>query len=759
MRTLFALLLLFSCTHVFPQSHANNWFFGFNAGMDFSNGSPVFRQGALVILEGSAAISDKNGNLQFYTDGEDVFDANDVVMPNGTGLTGSNTSTQNALIVPKPCSDSIYFLFTADDPYRSISRAHEGIRYSEINMGLRGGSGDITSKKNISVLASATEKITAVHHTNKKDIWLIVHALNSNAYHSYLVSDTGVSTTPVVSPIGSMLDSANGGYRGAMKVSPDGKHLAAALQGLWRTELFDFDPSTGIVSNQITIPAPFPKTGGVLSYEPYGVEFSPNGRFLYLSHMISYGNRGAIYQYDLLQYDSASIVGSATLLTESYDEKGALQLAPDGKIYTVDHLNYYIGAIEAPNLPGTACNYKDSVLYLGGWNTILGLPSFIQSYFTEENILPAIDVLGADTLLCDGEELILQAPVAPGSSYAWQNGDTSSQFSVTQAGIYWITITDSCITYTDTVEVNYRGVPVIDLGRDTTICFGDEIKIDLSQPATTYLWQDGTSTPAYSIDAAGTYWVSATHECGSSHDTIIVGLRFPPEVYLGEDGLLCRGSTMILDASTENASYVWQDGTTEHYYLVREGGDYWVDVDNHCAIDRDSVYAVFRYPPHVDLGPDTSICSGTALMLNASLPDAVYLWQDDSREPFYQVTETGRYEVVISNVCGKKHEQISIMVNDCDCAFYVPNSFTPNSDGLNDHFQPVRSCEMESFLLQIFSRWGEIIYESTDPDGKWNGTLNNHELEQDAYVWRLVYNTGYGTEGEKKLQGLVYLIR
>src|SRR5437764_1215512 len=115
MKKILLIYLFLICTASFAQKEANNWYFGRNAGVTFNGGAPVaVTNGQLNTLEGCASISDANGNLLFYTDGIKVWNKNHVVMTNGTGLRGDPSSTQSGIIVPKPGSSTIYYIFTVD---------------------------------------------------------------------------------------------------------------------------------------------------------------------------------------------------------------------------------------------------------------------------------------------------------------------------------------------------------------------------------------------------------------------------------------------------------------------------------------------------------------------------------------------------------------------------------------------------------------------------------------------------------------------
>src|SRR5262245_60366037 len=95
------------------QKEANMWYFGNFAGVDFNSGSPVaFSGSAMSQLEGCASISDTSGATLFYTNGANVWNKNNVQMPNGWGLLGDNNSAQAAIIVRAPGSYTTFYIFT-----------------------------------------------------------------------------------------------------------------------------------------------------------------------------------------------------------------------------------------------------------------------------------------------------------------------------------------------------------------------------------------------------------------------------------------------------------------------------------------------------------------------------------------------------------------------------------------------------------------------------------------------------------------------
>jgi len=174
------------------QNEGNIWYFGFGAGLDFNSGTAVaINDGQLNTLEGCASIADTNGDLLFYTDGMTVYDKNHSIMANGTGLLGHNSSTQSAIIVKKPQSSTIYYIFTVD----GYSGNNGSFCYSEVNLSLNGGLGDITSLKNVELFTNAAEKVTAILHDNGSDFWIVAPQHSTNTYFTYLFSNAGINST------------------------------------------------------------------------------------------------------------------------------------------------------------------------------------------------------------------------------------------------------------------------------------------------------------------------------------------------------------------------------------------------------------------------------------------------------------------------------------------------------------------------------------------------------------------------------------
>ncbi len=371
-----AVVILVLPTISTAQHRFDHWYFGTNAGVDFSQGAPVpLTDGRLSTLEGSAAISDDvTGDLLFYTDGVTVWDKTHTVMPNGRDLKGHWTSSQSALIVPIPGSSSRCFLFTAGAGlYHTTDDPNNGIRYSIVDMALNGGNGDVV-EKNVELIArgDATEMLNATKHCNGIDYWVIAHELENNRFHAYLIDQSGIADT-VITDIGG-IRSGDLGTQSMAKFSPNGRMLTVATPGDKSLELYDFDNESGTLSN-------FRALG--TDYYYYGPEFSPDNSKLYSSTLAFSTEPDYLYQFDLTAGNLAAIQQSRAILhTENGRWRGAqCQLGPDGRIYVSFIDRTLLGVIEQPNQSGTAASYDHDGLDLAGRTTQYGLPNSISADF------------------------------------------------------------------------------------------------------------------------------------------------------------------------------------------------------------------------------------------------------------------------------------------------------------------------------------------------------------------------------------------
>lgn len=650
------LFLFFSLTPLIclAQKESNIWYFGMKGGIDFKSGAPeALKDGVINTGEGCATISDREGKLLFYTDGVTVWNRLHKPMPNGNGLMGHYSSTQSALIVPVPEDPNVYLIFTTD---AAENKLQNGLRYSIVDVRLDNGFGNVKGK-NILLLNPATEKLTAVKHPNKRDIWVIAHEWNSNAFYSYLVTPTGIGPNPVISRAGEAQGGAFDVYgldnsRGQMKVSPKGNKLALAHRVRNRFEVYDFNNATGVISNPVVSQSIYANV--------YGVEFSPDGSKLYCS---KYGYTAEIFQFDLNAGSPSAIINSVKhIATSVHRLVGALQLGPDGKIYVAkengpsdDAAGEYLGVINEPNNAGLDCKYVDNGFFLGGKRSFLGLPNFVQSFL----IAPDYDFAFESTCFREKTNFTINS-IARYDSVKWEFGDVASgalNFSLNKAPFHEFTTTGlfkvkltvylGGVAFSLEKSVTILPLPTVDLGEDKMMCEGEHLVLNAFGSGLSYLWQNGSTAATFTVSSPGLYWVEVSNGKCKALDSIRVNETSLPPINLGNDTTLCFGQTITLSAGL-GLSFKWQDGAGEAEYLVSSPGNYWVEVRN-----------------------NECVATGT------------------------------------------------IRVEMEECISFIPNIITPNGDGFNETFY-IEGIKPENWTLEIYNRWGKFVYKAYSYDNNWN---------------------------------------
>lgn len=411
---IFLFFCICSTSTVFGQKEAAVWYFGEQAGLSFVNGRPeVLSDGQIDSLEGCASIATPDGDLLFYTNGETIWNRNHEVMNNGENIGGNLSSTQAALIVPRPGNSSIYYVFTTDAvQFYQGGNNGGGFKYSVVNMST--GLGTVT-EKSISLLPQSSEKVTAVLAANGIDIWVITQ--HENTFYSYLVTASGVNTMPETSPVPYGVNDFRN-IRGSLKASPDGTRIAntyTLFEPVFSGKLFlyDFDNASGVVSGEQLL-------GDGFGF--YGIEFSSDSSRLYASG--KFLDNASVSTLGIIQYDmrAPDIPGSAFELerlqtTFLSDISGTLQLAIDKKIYfTIPGIE--LSVIQKPNILGSEARFEREVISLGGRNTNFGLPPFVPSFF--ESIFDFDHICFGDITQF---EIYPDAPVA---SVVWNFDDPDS---------------------------------------------------------------------------------------------------------------------------------------------------------------------------------------------------------------------------------------------------------------------------------------------------------------------------------------------
>jgi len=372
------------------------------------------------------------------------------------------------------------------------------------------------------------------------------------------------------------------------------------------------------------------------------------------------------------------------------------------------------------------------------------------------NDLPTLN-LGNDTGFCAGNSFSLNAFNSAIKSYLWQNQSTASSFTATLGGIYHVTVTgqNGCINK-DTIILSSIPLPVFNLGNDTSLCEGSTLDLINNLQGAIYTWSNGSNGNKISVTSSGNYWLKTDLKGCSYADTIKVDFKPYPMVTLGKDTTLCEGTSTLLNAANTNAAYYWQDGSNTPDYLVRQAGLFHVTVDLNGCIKKDSINIKYIPKPILSNISDTALCAGQFILLSPVTNTTVdYLWQNGSRTPVFQVTDSGRYSITVTNICGSAYQ--SITVKQGVCLLYLPTAFTPNNDNLNDVFRIKYPFLVKQFKMRIYNRFGNIVFETTSMDWGWNGTYKGQLAPSGNYIWDVFIEDNAGKI--ETLKGSVLLIK
>ncbi len=864
---LWMLILLLPCQvpcvygqrqYMLPENRV--WCFGENAGLDFNSGTPVPITTSMRAPENASAVCDRQGQLLFYTFGKQVWDRTGNIMPNSTsGMPyWAHDAIQGSVIVPVPDSVGKYYLFSLESAVSTVVdgdtiKGKGRFSYSVINMALNNGMGDVEQgRKAIPLDSNLSECMVAVPG-DRCNIWVIVHSAVRGLFQAYEITRDGLSTTPVTSPSG-IISSSVTIYTSDMRISPDRSKLVISASSIGNsqafnsgTKLFDFDPASGMLSNEM-----------VIDEARYaGACFSPGSSRLYVK-----GND--TYQYDLSSGIPSVINSSKTLIargpgtSELYD----LKIGPDGKIYTgAERGGRFLSAINAPDLAGIACQYTPNVVQLPATTSLSSRLNSEVAVFIRDPV-PGRQVV----LVCFRDSVLLQADPS-GRHHIWDDSSTLTRRAVYESGIYVVQYITDCQHHTDTFFVQFFTVPAtgytqgcrnvnnnaawVHPGPGDTSGYiytwtdsagqmlrvrhsaaGDtlsglapglyrvslqgsngcdtSLSVRIPHPGyrasfradtgvceiqflntstddfTTWAWDfgDGSTSaqhsPSHRYRQSGTYTVrliaQTPYPCYDTAYATVTIDSVPYVTFTTRNDSICAGQavTFIPAYLSGISGLKWQFGAGAD--TIRSGGERQVrsfeDAGAHVITVTASwpgcpdtsfsdTIRVFPYP-QVNIGDDTSVCPGGAPVVITDgvsrPPDHRRRWSTGDTTAAIHAGQPGVFflEVTSGHNCAAA-DSVTVFKS---CYISIPNVFTPDGDGYNDYFFPrqLLSAALTRFRIQLYNRWGQLIFESTQIDGRgWDGKLNGDDQPAGVYIY--IIEAAFANGDTERHQGNVTLLR
>ncbi len=678
------LYLMISPGSSFAQQ-TNIWYFGNEAGISFNplagNNLPYpISNSAMTTSEGTATICDKNGVILFYTNGETIYNKIHQPMLNGTGMLGHNSAFQTAVIVPMPGNDSLYYVFTADAFENNFAN---GYRYSIVNTNRNNGNGEVITK-NILLYAPSCERLTAARHANGVDVWVITNDLNSNRFRAFLITCNGLQPGPVVSNVGDVMNVHPDMGFGAMKISPDGKQLCQthfAESDIFFSvnffQLFDFNNSTGVLSNPKKISTPASRY--------LSCEYSPDSKLLYVTKE----QTGEIDQFEATLASTALITASKIGIPASSGFYG-LQLGPDNKIYAT-RTTFNLSVISNPNVKGAGCNFELDKISLTGLSG-LNLPASVNDLALNT----VFNYIITDSCAC-----IVQFNAQtnlPGAQYNWNFGD--GNISVQQNPVHdylntgqFYTVTLS-ITSPGNCGVIEKSLIVFPGGISANADFSFINRCDSG-----FVRFTNTST----FFPTGNFQYSWDFGDGSFSNAASPVHIFPGSGIYNVKLKIITPKACLDDSITQQLDLQLLD--------IQASPDQTIDIGQTVQLSATGGGTQFNWTPSTWLS-------------NPNVFDPV-------ASPLTDIT----YVVSASNNSGcTDTDSVTIKVRPAN-NIYIPTGFTPNADGINDVLRPFLGYLFTLDEFTVYNRWGQKVFSTNKINEGWDGLVNGLKQPAGVFVW------------------------
>lgn len=321
---------------------------------------------------------------------------------------------------------------------------------------------------------------------------------------------------------------------------------------------------------------------------------------------------------------------------------------------------------------------------------------------------------------------------------------------------------NECFSFVDSVEIIISPTIDVNIGNDTTLCYGESLPISLIGNYSSIEWSDASNSVDYSISSSGEYWVTVTSGACFASDTIVVNFYPKIDVSLGSDTSICNGSTISLSPEGMVGSYSWSTGETSPIIVVGLPGIYAVEVNVGGCTNSDTINVSLIPSVETVLLSDSVLCLDKTNVL--SIIDSEWYqvaWNSASSGNSYTVPTSHPTSIIyeVSSACEAIIDTIQLTYKDCECLLFIPNSFTPDGNEFNNSFQVISDCNLSYFQLMIFNRWGDLIFESQDINYLWDGTYNGVICPFGLYNWKVTYRPDVDSSETVEKYGHVNIIK
>jgi len=441
----------------------------------------------------------------------------------------------------------------------------------------------------------------------------------------------------------------------------------------------------------------------------------------------------------------------------------------------------YSWTANPPSFISTAAQPTDTPAQTTTYLVTLENGCTVQEQFVIQ-VIPSGNLLVSDNdTVCAGVSAQLTASGSYPGIYNWSNDATGQVISVlsTQTATYTVTysypLQNPQCQLQDSITIGVQGeIAQVQFPADTLLCPGEGVLLNISvTPGATYFWSsdppifssNDATPPIFYPEESATYTVTTTLDnCTVSYEVEVT--VFNPQMMVSEDTTICAGEPVMLSAEALlTGTYFWNPGGMAATFVdtVSVNSQYALRFEyGEGCVYEDTVHVMVR--PNFTLklvsDPDTNrVDIGVPIMLDAFLPGTnsnnfIFTWLENNSDPVgntQQITvtpiindSTVTYFVTVVSPSGCTQTE-SITFTIIQPNIKVPNAFTPNGDGFNDSFglaivEGVASIEK----MEVYSRWGQKVFASNEPNARWDGTIDGKDAPSDVYVFNIFYRGGDG---------------
>ena len=358
--------------------------------------------------------------------------------------------------------------------------------------------------------------------------------------------------------------------------------------------------------------------------------------------------------------------------------------------------------------------------------------------------------------VCEGTEIVVDL-THPWSGYSWSHGPTTPQVTLVEEGHYTGTLHHFCGDFEYPVTIEFIRDSLVTFPDSIGLCNGNAHEFDFTSYPFNFLWNNSVNSPIYLVDDPGYTYLVYERSCDTIYDSVYAKITFDLPVYSFPDYDICLGDSMLFEHPVDSVQFRWMDAFPSRSRWIKTEGHYIFEEHNLCFNDFDTLFVHNLDTAYLPPIKDMELCEDEHVFYSFYREGIDFLWSDGSTQPFRTFMDEETLVLESSNLCFWQTDTIQVSHEKCECKIYIPNSFTPNGDQYNNTWSPKLDCELSTYEVQIFNRWGELVFISNKPHEVWDGTFQGKLVTDGVYSYRVAYSLN---ESDKKIEvGTIALIK